>query len=276
MAATAAAERETPFLDAYVPGLRGTKASLQQARRLRLVPPPLTNVPPTIAAPLTTIDTSLERLLSILQKLENLARTSAIDFEAVIYELRGEEREKFSDTIEDDKQCDQAKRLAEEYRKLFIEGLASREQMDAAQNFFDEISAIATMDRKVYEAYKHCRQNLEQLRDERLREYSIEWFHYLDNLESVFPVNFAQAVREMWTKLDSEHLWPPTAALRDESLLLLWDRGQHHLEIEVFSSGLYDWFYRDRSDNSFTGGEDIQGTEIPLPLKAAVRKTRKA
>ncbi|MGH9322443.1 MAG: hypothetical protein ACRD3V_21480 [Vicinamibacteria bacterium] len=37
---------------------------------------------------------------------------------------------------------------------------------------------------------------------------------------------------------------------------MVWDRDHHHLEIEVFPSGRYDWFYRDRQTERYWGEED--------------------
>ena len=67
----------------------------------------------------------------------------------------------------------------------------------------------------------------------------------------------------------AEHLWrairpiagsvsvPDAVATETGGIFMSWDRGDHHVEIELMSTGRYDWFYRDRRTGNYGGGEDF-------------------
>ena len=84
----------------------------------------------------------------------------------------------------------------------------------------------------------------------------------------------AAAVRTLWSEVSGD-LWAPQATPREDSFLMVWDRGKHHLELEVFSGGTFDWFYRDRVEDTFKAGEGVTIHRMPSPLRAAVRQTKK-
>lgn len=88
------------------------------------------------------------------------------------------------------------------------------------------------------------------------------WLEYLRSLPysgAVSPFIAASA----------EHLWrgvrpvagsvavPDAVATETGGIFMSWDRGHHHLEIELMSSGRYDWFYRNRKSGVYGGGEDF-------------------
>lgn len=93
---------------------------------------------------------------------------------------------------------------------------------------------------------------------------STAWSEYLRGLSAPEgPIEPFQAarVRRLWEALRQrigEELAPPYAApLEDGRFALVWDRGDHHFEIELLPNGTYDWFYMDRS-SSLRGGEEEQ------------------
>lgn len=50
---------------------------------------------------------------------------------------------------------------------------------------------------------------------------------------------------------------------RDEEgpwLQLVWDKGRHHLEVDVAPGGDLEWFYRDRETDRVHSSETIKGT----------------
>lgn len=52
---------------------------------------------------------------------------------------------------------------------------------------------------------------------------------------------------------------PRPTAIPDESgsaIHLAWDRGDHHLEIDMASNGSFEWFYRNRRTNEIDGTEE--------------------
>jgi hypothetical protein len=48
---------------------------------------------------------------------------------------------------------------------------------------------------------------------------------------------------------------PQAALAEDGTLVLSWDRGSHHLEIEMIADGLFEWFYMDVA-SSFRDSEE--------------------
>lgn len=45
---------------------------------------------------------------------------------------------------------------------------------------------------------------------------------------------------------------------------MVWDRGDHHFEIELLPDGIYDWFYMNRS-SATRGGEEEQPLGVCSP-----------
>lgn len=255
----------TPHLDAYVPERRKAVA------QLRLV---VSNSPPPDPERLAIIRESAKRLITTFARLESLAETVGIDFEATIYELAVEEQDHLRQTMALSSQHREATRLAGEVRRLRAGAKMDPEETEPVRRLMEDTAEVTAINREVYEAYKRCRQNLERLRDVRLAAYAATWADYLETLESVVTPPLAQAVRKVWAKIGPD-LWAPEATPREESFLLVWDRGRHHLQMEIFSAGTYDWFHRDRSANTFQAQEDVPVGRIPSPLRAAIRKTRK-
>lgn len=50
----------------------------------------------------------------------------------------------------------------------------------------------------------------------------------------------------------------PQAGLTDDGTIqLVWRSDRLHIEIDIFESGKYDWFYRERETGSYNGGEQL-------------------
>jgi len=60
----------------------------------------------------------------------------------------------------------------------------------------------------------------------------------------------------------------------DGSYELLWDHGRHYLLAEVFPSGRYDWFYRDRETGRLDGEEDISTADTSRLRRRLERNLR--
>ena len=51
---------------------------------------------------------------------------------------------------------------------------------------------------------------------------------------------------------------PPQAGVApDGTFAMTWDRNGSHFEIEIFPSGLYDWFYWNKNTGAKAGEEDL-------------------
>lgn len=89
------------------------------------------------------------------------------------------------------------------------------------------------------------------------------WIEYLRGLEepsgplSARRVHQAESFWEALQKRFDARLPPPYAtATEDGGLVMTWDSGPHHFEIEILTEGRYDWFYLDRSAGERLGEED--------------------
>jgi hypothetical protein len=69
----------------------------------------------------------------------------------------------------------------------------------------------------------------------------------------------SRAALALWEKLAAQFALdlesPSAGPTPDHTFLMVWDRGKHHFEIEVLASGDYEWMYRDRVTEYFTGGD---------------------
>jgi hypothetical protein len=64
---------------------------------------------------------------------------------------------------------------------------------------------------------------------------------------------------------------PQAGPTPDQGLLMLWDRDRHHLEVEIYEDGTYDWFYRDRQTESYLGDEGLALDVRPPELVGQLR-----
>jgi hypothetical protein len=124
---------------------------------------------------------------------------------------------------------------------------------------------------RAHEDSVRCRKYLEAKRDEGLARYESVWQGFLESLDARVGPGLAKDVRVVWGSLGS-FLWPPDAAPTEDGVLLVWDRGRHHLQVEVFKNGLFDWFHRDRDAGDTEGDENVPVGLIPDGLKQVVQK----
>lgn len=222
---------------------------------------------------LAAVRAASQRLMELLIDLERRAETGDLDFEAVVYELSGEEKVQLRQTLELEAEREESLRVQSEAARRVAAGQVTESDVEGIRAISAQLTEAVALNRKVYEAYKHCRQRLAQIRDRRLAEYASVWSEYLANLEAALPGRAAEAVRQIWAELQRD-LWPPEVSPTEEGLLMVWDRGPHHLEIEVFPE-TYDWLYRNRNDESFRAQEGVPLKRMPTTLRAVIRKTRK-
>lgn len=93
------------------------------------------------------------------------------------------------------------------------------------------------------------------------RELAREWETYLESLRHSDELEAAvgEAVRAFWAELSATLAGTPTPPLAgptdDRGFILVWDHGRHHFEVEFLPGETTEWFYRDRGNESFEGGE---------------------
>jgi hypothetical protein len=188
-------------------------------------------------------------LVAALDELRREARLGGKDLESTLRDLRREERD-----------------LAESVRKEIED--PRRGTLDAAQRQF--LEEAVRVDQSVLQAYVDCRQELEVLRRRRLDEYASEWVSYLESLkEKPEYAALAPRVEEFWTWI-SKDLWAPEATPTDDGFLLTWDRDEHHLQVELFRDGTYDWFYRNRDTDVVSYEEGLPYGDWTAPFESVI------
>lgn len=103
-----------------------------------------------------------------------------------------------------------------------------------------------------------------------------EHLDYLDQISQgndlVVNTTTANLARSVWMEIlcVSNNRMPVPAACTgpDGQILYAWDKGRHHLEVEIFADQPAEFFYRD-SDTGELWGEDHAITGGPLPSEVA-------
>lgn len=52
---------------------------------------------------------------------------------------------------------------------------------------------------------------------------------------------------------------------------LAWDAEQHHIEVDLFSDGSFDWFYRNRLTDEIDGTREDRASGMPEDLARRIR-----
>lgn len=88
------------------------------------------------------------------------------------------------------------------------------------------------------------------------------WNVYLNELRIDTPEDVSldqvRAVIRLWKTANSRYpnLSPPAAGLIDDGLFhLVWNRGEHYCEVDLYANGDIDWCYKNRT-TSLLDGED--------------------
>ena len=103
-----------------------------------------------------------------------------------------------------------------------------------------------------------------------------DWLDYLRSLPAKGAISYVaeNTAEKIWRKLRplANNVSVPDAAVtNDGGLFMSWDRGAHHLEIELHPNGRYEWFYRNRSTDNFGGEYDYPSILIPPDLLTQFR-----
>jgi hypothetical protein len=105
-------------------------------------------------------------------------------------------------------------------------------------------------------------------------DHERSWLAFLDALGtpdgSATPAQ-ADLVRSFWKRLLAEAgdsvAAPTTAGRSDEGFVLVWDRSEHHLDVDLLDEGSLEWFYSNRRTELFEGQEGLlTGAALPEPI----------
>jgi len=66
---------------------------------------------------------------------------------------------------------------------------------------------------------------------------------------------------------------PQAALAEDGTFVMSWDRGQHHLEIEMLANGSFEWFYMDSGGSSREGEEEQPVGAISSAMRDCLLRT---
>lgn len=133
-------------------------------------------------------------------------------------------------------------------------------------NAFQEVVLVRQLEETVATLMAQFDSAIEMLRLAALQvpiqELSATWPGYLLSLSINGPLPSDQAIRalRLWEELRTSSpalIAPHATALDDGTFSMTWDKGPHHFEVELHPSGVFDWFYLDRSTDIFLGEEDL-------------------
>lgn len=200
-------------------------------------------------------------------RLREDARHRSLDLESALREIKTYEREAR-------KAADEWKRYAEAGDDFIQKATRFRmppEHVEFAQEFRDGSASLRDIQTRVWREYLECRQELESLRKARLAEYLNEWDSLLDSISS----DFRPIIDSAWRAAKGLRLWAPEASLTGEGFLMVWDRGAHHVQVEVYPNGTFDWFYRDRSEEGYKFGEGLPLGEFRVSIAPLAKVLRR-
>jgi hypothetical protein len=81
----------------------------------------------------------------------------------------------------------------------------------------------------------------------------------------------ARAWRDIWTASRGQMSIPAACTGPDGEMFYSWDRGRHHLELEIIPGQPAEFFYRDRETEQFWGDDYTIGD--PLPARVVEKLT---
>lgn len=108
-----------------------------------------------------------------------------------------------------------------------------------------------------------------------------KFLSYLDALDSpsygLYTV-YASQVGDFWKSLEKACEGPleaPICDFDDHRTYFCWQDKVEVLEIELFYTGLFDWFYMDKTTKEYTGDEDLKvSAGIPEELTFLLKERK--
>lgn len=86
------------------------------------------------------------------------------------------------------------------------------------------------------------------------------WSNYIAKLPDSIPEQHQAHIRAMWNSIKSFAPNPTQAELVNNidpaCFSFIWDKGHHHLDIDLWEDGYAEWFYRNRRN------DEVDGTDI--------------
>jgi hypothetical protein len=223
-----------------------------------------------------------EAVVSGLETLMHDAATRSFDLEALLREVRLEARKQRANLreSEDHVRSDRERHLS--FLKDLEPGLRnpdlaeeSAALIEKSRQSKEDYEEVRVLQKQVTDAYEACILKLEALRTQKLAAYRSQWETYLQDYRASGEPTVADGVAYFWERF-SASLWPPEAGPTEDGFLMVWDRDQHHMEVEIYRSGSYDWFYRVRGEQGYQAENDVPLGQYSDRFGAVLRTLGKA
>ncbi len=108
-------------------------------------------------------------------------------------------------------------------------------------------------------------------RDKRL------WDTYTEGLKASgsFSAEHVDYVKAFFLRIrstiDEGFPLPHAGPTPEGALQLVWDRGEHHVDVDIHPTGTFEWFYSNRATNAMDGQEDCEPGSFSAELVQAFR-----
>ncbi len=99
------------------------------------------------------------------------------------------------------------------------------------------------------------------------------WFGYLAQFANRHLARAVATFFQNARALGGAALLPVPTAIpsEDGSMHLAWDREQHHLDVDLFPDGSFEWFYRNRLTDELDGTDESRVFGMPDALARRIR-----
>ncbi len=208
-----------------------------------------------------------QEVLDGLQELRKDMVSGSVDVETLLHELQGAERQArsfldfWSHAVRTSSQL-----VRDGARHSWpADHLARARETKAEAEYYRDTQEL------VCQAYLQCRRELEAFRKERVAKHLGDWEVFIESLSD----DLKPSVKTAWATARALRLWAPESSLTEDGLLMVWDRGRHHIQVEVYPNATFDWFYRDRGHEGYEYGEGIALSNLRLSLAPFVKLLRK-
>jgi len=89
-----------------------------------------------------------------------------------------------------------------------------------------------------------------------------DWLN-LESLKAVLPAECIQASEDLWDAIQASNpniLEPQAGPTAEGDMLeMVWDREEHHFDVDILADGTFEWFYCNRhSADSAICGQDLE------------------
>ena len=95
------------------------------------------------------------------------------------------------------------------------------------------------------------------------------WATYAEGLKAsgAFSSGHVDYVNAFLSKvratIDESFPYPHAGPTPEGALQLVWDKGEHHVDIDIYPTGTFEWFYSNRATSAIDGQENCEPGSLP-------------